>query len=208
MAKKKQAEPVAEYGVLQCGGGPHSPFNYTVYRRHGSFAAGRYDKTITEVKELAIGANVKEYNEQKEHMKSCLAVFDKKQIREFEMPEYMKPAKYQCGQKVYAARGEVASIYAYKGVIRAIVWDDILKTWVYSITFKGYKQHSFQEGHGPLMDIVVEILEPDVYSLDKKDEARAVVAQAVDQCNKWWRKFNAKLKKLKEGDLKPGQIVE
>lgn len=207
MAKKKTAEPVVEYGVYQCGGGPHSPFNYTVCRRL-SDAATWCDKTLEEAKERAIAMNVEEYADQKAHMKACLDVFDKDTVHDFEAPEHMKPAKYQCGQKVYAARGEVASIYAYKGVIRAIIWDDILKTWVYSITFKGYKQHSFQEGHGPLMDIVVEILEPDVYSLDKKDKARTVVAQAVDQCNKWWRKFNAKLKKLKEGDLKPGQMVE
>lgn len=207
MAKKKTAEPVVEYGVYQCGGGPHSPFNYTVCRRL-SDAATWCDKTLEEAKEHAIAANVEEYADQKAHMKACLDVFDKNTVHDFEMPEYMNPAKFRCGEKVYIAHGEVANMDARKGVIIGIQWDTILKTWEYSVTFKGHKLHSFQEGKGPLLDITAYAIEENVYSLEQKSEARSVVAKAVTECNKWWRRFNAKLSKLKEGDLKPGQLVE
>jgi len=205
MAKKKSEKEPIPYGVTTMWGGEDRPLHATVTRDH-VYAHLKYPlkEAIKRAREMN---DVEMKDQELEHIE-YLEVFDKESPSDFRVLQRIsKLPKYRCGQKVFVVHARVCDLFAAKGVIVGMEWDEVLRDWQYTVMYRGHVKRSFQQGKGPLHELTLVDTEDYIFPYEQKAKAKKLFVKGISDCGKWWSKFVAKLAKLKEGMLAEGDTL-
>ena len=205
MAKKKPEKEQVLYGVTTMMGGEDRPLHATVTR---NCEWAHIKHTLSSAVKQAHDMNTAEIADQELEYKKYMDVFDTERPEDFAILQRIKRfPKYRCGQKVFVVHARTCDVFAAKGVIVSMDWDNVLREWQYTVLYRGRIRRSFQQGEGPLHELTLCDLEANIFPYEQKAKARKLLMSGVDKCRKWWPKFMKKLSKLKEGDLDWGETL-